>query len=75
MTQDTQPQVPQAGITINDIYSATQIIDAATRRGAFGAGEAASVGAVYERLMSFLQQNAPHLFEEKPQTQQPEEAA
>lgn len=69
---DQPQQAPESGITINDIYSATQIIDAATRRGAFGAGEAAGVGAVYERLMVFLQQNAPHLFEEQTQSQQEE---
>lgn len=72
-TPQTENQAPEAGITINDIHAATQIIDAASRRGAFGASEAATVGAVYERLVSFLQQVAPELFQQ-PQEESQEEA-
>lgn len=50
-------------LSVNDIYAACQIIDAATRRGAFGANEARSIGDLYEKLMSFLRQAAPQLFE------------
>lgn len=61
-----EPTAPEAGITINDIHAATQIIDAATRRGAFGAAEASSVGVVYEKLVAFLRTAAPELFSETP---------
>ena len=57
-------------LTINDIYAATQVIDAASRRGAFGASEASSVGAVYDRLIAFLRQAAPHMFEENTDNQE-----
>jgi hypothetical protein len=52
-------------LSINDIYSACQIIDAATRRGAFGANEAKAIGELYDKLISFLRNAAPHLFEEE----------
>lgn len=67
---DNVDQQQETGITINDLFSAIQIIDAATRRGAFGAAEAASVGAVYERIRGFLTEAAPHLFEDPTQTEE-----
>jgi hypothetical protein len=50
-------------ITINDLYAATQIIDVATKRGAFNASEAAGVGATYVKIVDFLKVAAPQLFE------------
>lgn len=63
MSEEQQQNEP-VGITINDLYSATQIIDAAVRRGAFGAEEAVGVGAVFQKLQGFLKETAPHLYEE-----------
>ncbi len=58
---------PQAqeenSITINDLYAATQIIDVATKRGAFSAAEAAGVGTTYTKIIDFLKVAAPQLFE------------
>lgn len=60
--QQTQEQ-EENSITINDLYAATQIIDAATRRGAFSAAEVAGVGATYTKIVDFLKVSAPQLFE------------
>ena len=52
-----QPEV-QAGaqpeLTITDLANVRSIIDAAVRRGAFGAAELSAVGADYDKLDSFL---------------------
>lgn len=45
-------EAPQLGV--GDLSNAAQIIDAAVSRGAFRANEAAQVGAVYEKLTSFI---------------------
>lgn len=45
-------QAPQLGV--GDLQNAAQVIDAAVSRGAFRANEAAQVGAVYEKLTSFI---------------------
>ena len=41
-------------LSINDLQNLRIIVDAAVRRGAFGASEVASVGATYDRLDTFL---------------------
>ena len=41
-------------ITIADLQAMANVIDAAVRRGAFGASEVADVGAVYTKLTNFL---------------------
>jgi glutamine amidotransferase PdxT len=53
----TADQGPQ--LTIADLQNLRGIIDVAVRRGAFGAQEASSVGAVFDRLNSFLNAVAP----------------
>ena len=45
-------QAPQLGV--GDLQNAAQIIDAAVSRGAFRANEAAQVGAVYEKITTFI---------------------
>ena len=42
-------------ITIADLQAMANVIDAAVRRGAFGASEVADVGAIYTKLTNFLQ--------------------
>ena len=41
-------------LTIADLQAIAQVIDAAVRRGAFGASEVTEVGAIYNKLASFL---------------------
>lgn len=55
-TEQPAPQVKQAPPTINvgDLGFAAQYIDVAFRRGAFQASEAAEVGALYNKLASFV---------------------
>lgn len=43
-------------LSVKDLISLRQIIDIACSRGAFQAKEMSSVGAVYEKLDSFLNQ-------------------
>ena len=47
-----EEQAPQLGV--GDLQNAAQVIDAAVSRGAFRANEAAQVGAVYEKLTTFI---------------------
>ena len=54
-TVDTTP--PQ--LSIADLQNLRAIVDLASRRGAFGAAEASSVGAVFDRLNTFLNAVAP----------------
>jgi len=53
------PAAPAPGddtaLSIADLQAIAQVIDAAVRRGAFGASEVTEVGAIYTKLTSFLQ--------------------
>ena len=52
------PQAPAADdsqLSIADLQQIAQVIDAAVRRGAFGASEVTEVGAIYTKLANFLQ--------------------
>lgn len=44
----------QFNLTIADMASLRQILDAACQRGAFKAGEMSSVGQLYDKLNAFL---------------------
>lgn len=61
ITTDAAPEVPNvpageaATLGVADLQNAAQVIDVAVSRGAFRAGEAAQVGAVYNRLVAFIQ--------------------
>lgn len=52
----TEPQAAaaQAELTVSDLSNIRAIIDAAVRRGTFGASEISGVGATYDKLNSFL---------------------
>lgn len=47
-----------ADLNLNDLAAIRSIIDAASTRGAFKAGEMAAVGTVYNKLDKFLNQAA-----------------
>lgn len=51
------PTAPEDGtaLSIADLQAIAQVIDAAVRRGAFGASEVTEVGAIYTKLTDFLQ--------------------
>lgn len=59
---EAQPE-QENSITVQDLYAATQIIDVATKRGAFSAAEAGGVGMTYTKITEFLKVAAPQLFE------------
>jgi len=50
---------PSPELTVTDLQNIRAIIDAASRRGAFGASEMAAVGTVYNKLDSFLNAVVP----------------
>lgn len=55
--QPQQPQDPSDNdLNISDLASMKQIIDIASSRGAFKAGEMEAVGKVYNKLSNFLSQ-------------------
>lgn len=62
---ESQPEVSEQenSITVQDLFAATQIIDVATKRGAFSAAEAGGVGMTYTKITEFLKVAAPQLFE------------
>jgi hypothetical protein len=58
--EQTQEQAPaQAELSIADLQNIRTLIDVAVRRGTFGATELSSVGAVFDRLNTFLSAVTP----------------
>jgi hypothetical protein len=61
ITTDAAPTIPEAPennaatLGVADLQNAAQVIDVAVSRGAFRAAEATQVGAVYNRLVAFIQ--------------------
>jgi hypothetical protein len=53
-TDQTANNEKPADLTISDLQNLRTILDAACRRGAFGAAELSSVGAAYDKLNAFL---------------------
>ena len=46
------------GLTVKDISNAVAIIDVCVKRGAIEGGELSTVGAVRDKLFSYVQENA-----------------
>jgi hypothetical protein len=66
----TTEQKSAPELTVTDLVNLRAIIDVAVRRGAFGAGEVAGVGAVFDRLNAFVVAVTPQQpAEEKPAAQ------
>ena len=57
-TDGSASQQPVENVTLGvaDLQNAAQIIDVAVQRGSFKAGEAAQVGAVYNKIIAFVNQ-------------------
>ena len=57
-TDASASQQPAENVTLGvaDLQNAAQVIDAAVQRGAFKAGEAAQVGASFNKIMAFVNQ-------------------
>lgn len=68
-TPTEQPAAPQVELTIVDLRNIQAIIDVASRRGAFGAGELSEVGRVFDRLTVFLNTVDPEKTAEQTATQ------
>ena len=50
-------QTPENSITINDLVMLRNIVNVASRRGAFSAEEFTDIGAVYNKIDTFLKAN------------------
>lgn len=57
--EQTQAQTQAPELTVPDLQNLRTLLDVATRRGAFGAAEMTSVGAVFDRLNNFLNAITP----------------
>jgi len=53
------PAQEQPQLSVADLQNLRTVLDVASRRGAFGANEMTSVGAVFDRLDKFLNAVAP----------------
>lgn len=78
-TEEVQDQAQVENITLRELDQIAQVIDLASQRGAFRAGELSAVGALYTKLATFLasvqaQQEAARA-EETAETDSAEEAA
>lgn len=54
-TVEETKEVEPVQLTLQDMQAISQILDVATRRGAFQAKEMTAVGAVYDKLNGFLE--------------------
>ena len=54
MTEETKTTLETAQLTVEDLQALSRVVDLATRRGAFQAGELSQVGTVYDNLVKFL---------------------
>ena len=54
-----QTQQQQVNITLADISTMVQVIDAVSRRGGFEGQELAGVGMLRNKLVAYVNQNAP----------------
>ena len=52
--EQNAPEQDATTLGVADLQNAAQIIDVAVSRGAFKAGEAAQVGAVYNKIQAFI---------------------
>ena len=56
--ETAQQETPVESISLQDLQVLSNIVDLATQRGAFRGNELTQVGAVYDKLSTFLQQVA-----------------
>lgn len=59
MENQEQTQAPAPELSVSDLQNIKTVVEVAVRRGAFGAAEMSSVGAVYDKLSAFLAAVAP----------------
>jgi hypothetical protein len=53
------PAQPQPELSVNDLLQVRAVVELAVRRGSFQANELSTVGAIYDRLNTFLNAVAP----------------
>lgn len=67
-TEQVETAAPEAAVapelSINDLQNLRALVDTAVRRGAFASNELSAVGAIYDRVNTFLNIVAPAAPEE-----------
>jgi hypothetical protein len=58
-------------LTITDLISVKNVIEAACNRGAFKAHEMKQVGELYEKLTGFIEATQAHVQSQQPQSEPP----
>ena len=53
--EETQPQQTAPSLSLQDLITVAQVIQITTQRGAFRAEELENVGALYNKLVAFLE--------------------
>jgi len=69
----TEQASAAAGLTLQDLIFVSQIIQVASTRGSFRADELANVGALYNKLITFLESTGA-ISKEKPSTEEKTDA-
>ena len=63
--QETNQEENKSGITLNDIVGMRNIINIASRRGAFSAEEFKEIGTIYDKVDKFIKENVKTIEDEK----------
>ena len=58
-TTEVKKEIAQPELTVVDLQNLRQIIDIASRRGAFSASELSAVGMAFDKLNAFLDSVVP----------------
>ena len=66
--QENVQQPQNIELKLADLKNLCAIVDAAVRRGAFGANEVGAVGSVFDRVTAFLNSVEPAVTEQPPAT-------
>lgn len=68
-TPTPEQATASAGLTLHDLIFVSQIIQVSSTRGAFRADELANVGALYNKLITFLESTGA-ISKEQPSTEE-----
>ena len=68
-TISSTPEAPveRVNLTLQDLQAVVNVIQVCSQRGAFKAEELSGVGALFNKVVAFLEQNAPKKSEDAPE--------
>ena len=70
-TISSTPETPveRVGLTLQDLQAVVNVIQVCSTRGAFKAEELSGVGALFNKIVMFLDQNSPKQADQAPEQQ------